>query len=79
MAQKARKKVKAKVRKEAEKRRITENTEVLSIVLEQGTSRGHCFWRVLRNPRLWDLSTKRSLQKMIGSAGLPRRLKKNNQ
>jgi len=36
------------------------------------------FWRVLRNPRLWDLSTKRSFWEMIGTAGLPRRLKKNN-
>jgi len=37
------------------------------------------FWRALRDSRLWDLSVRRSLQKMIGTASLPRRLKENSQ
>jgi len=34
---------------------------------------------MLRDPRLWDPSVRRSSQKIIGTAGLPRKLKKNSQ
>jgi len=34
---------------------------------------------MLKDSRSQDLSTKRSLQKMIESTGLPKRLKENNQ
>jgi len=34
---------------------------------------------MLRDFRLWDPSIRRSLQKIIGTADLPRRLKENSQ
>ena len=74
MVQKARREIEAKAREEAEKQRLVKEKKKKKQLeyLQQ------LFLRVLRNPRLWNLSVRRSSQKIIGTASLSKRLKKNS-
>ena len=80
VTQKARKKAKAKVREEAERRRRKRECQSTS-----NNSRTRCqrkmllFWKMLKNSRLQNLSTRKYSQKTIQTASLLKRLKKNNQ
>ena len=81
-AQKARREVEEKVQEEAEKQRVTEEKKKLEYiqqlqdeVLEKETA----LLKGLKNPRLQDLSKRKSLPEMKMYNGLLRRLEGSNQ